>query len=85
MLFSVVALGFPGNRIGCHAHGLLEGRGRGWRSETACGEMEAKTRPTTITRSEQRVIVAQRSVIGQPAEAGYFFLVWAWWLWKISA
>ena len=47
--------------------------------------MEAKTRPTTITRSEQRVIVAQRSVIGQPAEAGYFFLVWAWWLWKISA
>jgi hypothetical protein len=54
----------------CHDYGLLGGRGRDCGSGTELFQMDAKIRPTTITRSKQRVIVAHHGVVGPPAGEG---------------
>lgn len=55
---------------GCHEHDLFGGRARarGWTRNLR--ETGADTRPSTTIRSEQRMIVAHRRVIGPPAVCG---------------
>ncbi len=50
-----------------HDHDLFGGRDRACGWERNLRETGAKTRPSTTTRSEQRVIVARRGVFGPPA------------------